>query len=177
MKILILGGVNEAGKSQTMRFAVRHLDQSDETILKFERNRNPPKRIFVRNTPVYIYICSPQELTKRDAEESRRIFKKRIENKEPNAVVVTAFNFEDVYTDSIEACLNEIVEQKLKKSTYFVFLDAPTVSLRANNQARDRIAQLERRDFSILGEIRRTGDNRIQRGQEFAKYIRHTIEV
>lgn len=177
MKLLILGGINEAGKSQTMRFSVRHLDQSDDTVFKFEHNRNPPKKILVKNTPVYIYICSPQELTKGDAEESRRVFKKRIENKEPNALVVIAFNLEDIYHDSIEACLNEIIKQKLKKSTYFVFLDAPTVSSTSNNQARDRIAQLEAREYNVLGEIRRTDNNWIQRGQEFAKYIRHTIEL
>lgn len=175
MKLLILGGINEAGKSQTMRFSVRHLGQSDDIVFKFEHNRNPPKKIFVKNTPVYIYICSPQELKKGDADESRRVFKNRIENKEPNALVVIAFNLEDIYHDSIEACLNEIIKQKLKKSTYFVFLDASTVSSTSNNQARDRIAQLEAREYNILGEIRRTDDNRIQRGQEFAKYIRHTI--
>ncbi len=175
MKILILGGINEAGKSQTLRFSVRHLDQSNETVFKFEHSGNPPKKIIVRNVPVYIYICSPQELTGRNAEDSRKIFKKRIENKEPNAIVVIAFNLEDIYNDSVEACLDEIVGQGLKKSTFFVFLDAPTVSLMANNQARNRVAQLKRRDFNILGEIRRIGDNRIQRGKEFAEYIRRVI--
>jgi hypothetical protein len=176
MKLLILGGITKAGKSNTMRFSVRYLDQSDETISKFEHNRNPPKRILVGNIPVYIYICSPQELTQGDADESRRIFRKRIENKEPDALVVTAFNLEDAYLDSLEACLNEIVAQSLKRSTHFIFLDAPTVSLMANSQARDRIAQLERRGFNILGEIRRRDNNRIQRGEEFSKYIRHMIE-
>jgi hypothetical protein len=176
MKILILGGINEAGKSQTLRFSVRYLDQSNATLFKFEHSRNPPKKIIVGNVPVYIYICSPQELTEGNAEESRRIFKKRIDNKEPNAIVITTFNLEDIYNASVEACLDEVVEQRLKKSTYFVFLDARNVSLMANNQARARIAQLERRGFNILGEITRIGDNRIQRGKEFAEYIKRIIE-
>jgi len=160
-----------------MRLSVRHLGQSDDIIFKFEHNQNPPKKILVKSNPVYIYICSPQELTNVNAKESRRVFKKRLKNKEPNALVVIAFNFEDIYHESIEACLNEIIKQKLKKPTYFVFLDAPAVSPTSNNQARDRFAQLEARGYNVLGEIRRIDDNRLQRGQEFSKYIKRTLRL
>ena len=176
MKLLVLGGIDDAGKSQTMRFSIRHLGQSKQIIYKFENNRNPPKKIFIKKTPVYIYLCSPQELTSR-IKQSLKVFKKRIDNKEPNALVIIAFNLENVYKDSIEACLKEIVKRKLKKSTYFVFLDAHTVSPKSNSQARDRIVKLETRGFNILGEIRRKDDNRIQRGRQFAKYIKHVLKL
>lgn len=176
MNLLILCGITNAGKSQTIRFSVRHLNQTDNIVFKFEHNQNPPKRLLVSNIPVYIYLCSPQELTYcEDTEECRNLFKNRITHKEPNALVVLAFNFEDVYRKNVDVCLDEIVKQKMKKSTYFVLLDAPIVSSTSNDQARDMFNDLKTNGYNCLGQIQKAENNRKQRGKEFSKYIKQKL--
>lgn len=177
LKLLILGGVDNAGKSKTIRYSTKYLGISANLVRKFLTQRNPPKRVLINTTPVYIYCTSPQEIAGNDARKCREVFKKRIEGREPNALIIIPFNLEGKYHQGIESCLNEIDSRNLKNSTSFVFLDADLNDTRAaNNEARNKVQDLRQRGYLILGEIKRTIDTtKDEQGKLFSVYINRQL--
>ena len=174
MKVIVLSGVDEAGKSKTIRFSTRYLGLPRTTVIKFLNQRNPPKRHMVNGTPVYIYCASPQELSGGDVQESVQILKKRIRGKEVNALIITPFNLERKYEDSIEACLEVLQRSGLKDKTYFVFLDADVPNIRsANYEARAKIDELDSRGVTVIGRILRIPSTTMdEQGRRFYDYVR-----
>lgn len=174
MKVIVLGGVDEAGKSKTIRFSTKYLGLSRTSVTKFLNQRNHPKRHIVNGTPVYIYCASPQELSGGDVQESVQILKKRISGKEANALIITPFNLERKYEDSIEACLEVLQRSDLKDKTYLVFLDADVPNIQnANYQARAKIDELDSRGFNVIGRILRIpSTTRDEQGRRFSDYVR-----
>ena len=67
MRLLILGGVDDAGKSATIRHSTKYLGINEDIVRKFLFSGNPPKRVVINEIPVYIYCASPQELAGNDA--------------------------------------------------------------------------------------------------------------
>jgi hypothetical protein len=173
LKLLILGGVDNAGKSTTIRYSTKYLGISLGFVEKFLSQRNPSKRILINSTPVYVYCASPQEIAGKDAAKCRKIFRKRIEGREPNALIIMPFNLESKYQQGIEFCLNQIDNQNLKNFTSFVFLDADLNETRgANNEARNKIQELSQRSYLVVGEIKRTiSASKDEQGKNFSVYI------
>ena len=122
MKLLILGGVDDAGKSTTIRYSTKYLGIEPDIVQKFLTQRNPPKRILINSTPMYIYCTSPQEIAGNDPVECRKVFKRRIERREQNALIIIPFNLESKYQQAIESCLNEIDTRNLRDSNFLRFL-------------------------------------------------------
>lgn len=177
LKLLILGGVDNAGKSTTIRYSTKYLGISPSVVGKFLTQRNPPKRISINTTPVYIYCASPQEIAGNDVLKCREVFKKRIEGREPNALVIMPFNLESKYQQGIESCLNEIDSRNLKNFTSFVFLDADLSETRdSNDEARNKVQELKKRGYLILGEITRTlSTTEDEQGKNFSVYIKQQL--
>jgi len=177
LKLLVLGGVDDAGKSTTIRYSTKYLGISANLVRKFLTQRNPPKRVLINTTPVYIYCTSPQEIAGNDAQKCREVFKKRIEGRESNALIIIPFNLEGKYRQGIESCLNEIDERDLKNSTSFVFLDADMDETRtANNEARNKVQDLRQRGYLIIGEIKRTiNTTKDEQGKNFGVYTKQQI--
>ena len=177
LKLLVLGGVDNAGKSTTIRYSTKYLGISPNLVGKFLTQGNPPKRVSINTTPVYIYCASPQELARNDAPKCREVFKKRIEGREPNALIIMPFNLESKYQQGIEFCLNEIDERNLKNSTSFVFLDADLNETRGtNNEARNKVQELRKRGYLIVGEITRTiNTTKDEQGKNFSVYINQQL--
>jgi len=50
LKLLILGGVDNAGKSTTIRYSTKYLGISLGFVEKFLSQRNPSKRILINST-------------------------------------------------------------------------------------------------------------------------------
>ena len=174
MKVIVLGGVDEAGKSKTIRFSTRYFGLPRTSVIKFLNQRNPPKRHMVNDTPVYIYCASPQELSGGDVQESVQILERRISGKEANALVITPFNLERKYEDSIDACLELLQRSNLKDKTHFVFLDADVPNIQsANYQARAKIDELDSRGFNVIGRILRIpSTTEDEQGRRFSDYVR-----
>ncbi|RJS91364.1 hypothetical protein CW705_04020 [Candidatus Bathyarchaeota archaeon] len=180
MKLLILGGVDNAGKSTTIRYSTKFLGLDHDTVEKFLRQRNPPKRILMGSargtTPVYIYCASPQELAN-NAVECREKFKKRIDGRELSALVIMPFNLESKYQQGIEFCLNEIENRNLKNSTSFVFLNTDLSNTNnANNEARSKIQELRQRGYLIIGEITRNiNTTKDEQGRNFSVFVNQQL--
>jgi len=177
LKLLVLGGVDDAGKSTTIRFSTKYLGISPNLVAKFLTQGNPPKRLLVNTTPVYIYCSSPQEIAGNDAVKCREVFRKRIQGKEPNSLIIMPFNLESKYQQGIELCLSEINERDLKNSTFSVFLDADLNKTRsANNEARAKVQELRKRNYLIVGKITRTIETtKDKQGKSFSLYINHQL--
>ena len=177
MKLLVLGGVDNAGKSTTIRYSTKYLGISPNLAEKFLTQRNPPKRISINTTPVYIYCASPQEIAGNNALKCREVFKKRIEGREPTALIIMPFNLESKYQQGIESCLNEIDGRNLKNSTSFVFLDADLNETRgANNEARSKVQELRQRAYLIIGEITRIiNTTKDEQGKNLGVYINQQL--
>lgn len=177
LRLLVLCGVDDAGKSATIRHSTQYLGIDPKIVQEFLNQRNPRKHVIIDTTPVYIFCTSPQETAGNDASECRKVFKRRIEGKEPDALIIMPFNVEHKYEQGIEACLNEIDVQNLKDSTSFVFLDADLDATRtANNEARDKVQELRQRGYSVIGVIMRTRTTtKDEQGQQFSIYIRQQL--
>lgn len=177
LKLLILGGVDNAGKSTTVRYSTKYLGISGNLVNKFLKPSIPPRPITIDSTPVYIYCTSPQEVGGNDPQKCREVFKKRIEGKEHNALIVIPFNLESKYEQGTEACLSELDIKNLKKTTSFVFLNADLTGFtNENSQARSKIEELKKRGYLVVGEITRTAKTTMdEQGKKFSVYIKDQL--
>ena len=175
LKLLILAGVDNAGKSITIRHATKYLAINPDVSMEFvkEPYKNMRKRFMINDTPVYIYCSSPQEMAQGNKERCRTFFEKRIRGREPKSLVIMPFNLESKYEESIEVCLQEINIKDLKANNYFVFLNAEHV--KNNDQAKSKLAELEQRDYSVIGKIQRLENRKDEQGKMFADYVKEQI--
>jgi len=178
LKLLVLGGVDNAGKSTTVRYSTKYLGLTDDLVNKFLKQRNPPRPVMIDSRPVYIYCTSPQEVEGNNAQKCRQVFKKRIEGKEQNALIVIPFNLESKYEQGTEACLDELDGKGLKKAASFVFLNADFGGfISENDQARAKIDELKRRGYLIVGEIARTVNTaKDEQGKNFSVFVKDQLK-
>lgn len=171
MKLLILSGVNDAGKSTTIRHATKYLAIKPDLSKEFvkEPYKNMRKRFMVGKTPVYIYCSSPQEVAK-NKDDCRGKFKRRIQGREQDSVVIMPFNLESKYEERIEACLQELDRKGSKIAASFVFLNAE--GKRNNDQAKIKIAELKHRGYLIVSQINRLDGHKDEQGKNFAVHIK-----
>jgi len=175
LKLLILGGVDNAGKSTAIRHATKYLKIRPDLSTEFVTPpyRNMRKCFMVSGTPVYIYCSSPQEMAQGDKDRCMRIFEKRIKGREFDSLVIMPFNLESKYEESIEICLQELDTKDLKETTFFVFLNVELVE--NNDQAKSKIAELTQRDYAVIGEIIRIENKKDVQGKIFANYVKDKI--
>lgn len=179
MKALFLCGVDEAGKSMTLRYSVQHLNTCARTKSDFLNKRNPSKVVVVNGKKVYIALCSPQELW--DAERSAvDILKERLDSAKRNNVdlFILPLNIDKKYDQSIDECLNYLVTEGLKSVSSFVYLDS---KLSRDIFARQKINQIQSNQFTLLGIIERMRGPKIReynrRGRLFANYINGLLGI
>lgn len=182
MKLLILCGVDNAGKSATIKYSTKYLGINDDVVGKFIPPRNivpprnsTPKSIRIGTKLIAVFLCSVQERTGRNVEEAVKILRGQIERSQRKQVdiLIIPFNLESRYDDSIEKCLNEITAMNLQNQTFFVFLNADSnVALRIpNDQAKLKARELTNRGYNFIGEIQRIEGDYDHQGRELANYI------
>jgi len=177
MKALFLCGVDDAGKSMTLRYSVQHLNTGARTKNDYLTKRNPRKIVEVNGKRVYIALCSPQELSdnERSADD---ILKERYESAVRNGadLFVLPLNIDRQYSQSIDDCLNYLDKKGLKPSSYFVYLDSRTPR---DVLASQKINQMRTNGYSIMGAIQRRSGPEIaeynRRGRLFAAYINQLL--
>jgi len=174
LKLVIIGGTSEAGKSATIRYATKYLGIEPGLSMEFvKESKNMKKRFMINDTPIYIYCTSPQEMAECNKEKCRRIFNKRIKGREPNSLVIMSFNLESKYDEKTEVCLQEINIKDLKANSYFVFLNSELVM--NNDQAKSKFAELEQRGYPIIGKIQRIENGKDEQGKMFADYVKEQL--
>lgn len=173
MKALFLCGVDEAGKSMTLRYSVQHLNTNARTKSDFLNKRNPPKVVVVNGKKVYIALCSPQELEDENR-SARDILILRLYSAGRNRVdlFVLPLNIDQQYNSSVDECLDYLDSIGLKSVSNFVHLDSKTSS---DIFARQKIDQIKSNGYTVLGSIIRMSGPAIteynRRGRLFAAYI------
>ena len=177
MKLLFLAGIDDAGKSVTIRNAIKYLGLDGETVQKFLEQLNPPKHFKINDTPVSVYITSPQEITGGKIDESVERLDKRISRNTDDAIFIMTLNLESKYQLSIEACLNYLNKKGLKGSTFFVFLNADLDEMmKENEQAKMMVGELIRNGYNFIGEIHRTSKMTVeQQGWEFSCFFNQNL--
>ena len=113
MDVLVLAGIDNAGKSTTIRESIGYLGVKESIVRKFNATvqYNPPKKILINETPIYIYITSPQEISKGDDKKSVKILSKRLKKEYGSKIIIT-LNIDIKYEKSIIRCLDFLREKK-----------------------------------------------------------------
>ena len=173
VKLVILGGVSNAGKSITIRYATKYLGIKPDISIKFIKKpfKNMRKDFTINNIPVYIFCSSPQEMSQGKVQKCRTIFKNRLKGKKTNSLVIMPFNLESKYEKATEACLKEI-DNDLKENSYLIFLNAGVTN---NGQAKSKFVELKKRGYLIIGEIQRIEHGEDEQGKMFADYVKEQL--
>ena len=172
MKLLFLCGVDQAGKSTTIRRSTKFLNIDKKTIQKFLNNlHNTPKTLRIDNKVVCIFLDSPQEATS-SPEEAARYLREKIDfARGKNAeLLITALNIGENHNQKIDACLNEIDSMGFKVNSTFVYLDS---NKQEDVFARSKMKSIQTKGFNIAGMIKRSTPD--QQGVLFAKHVMNLL--
>jgi len=172
-KLIFLAGIDDAGKSKTIRNAIKYLGVNNKIVQKFLKQINPPKHFKINKTPISVYITSPQEVTGGEIAESVERMCERLSGNNEDSIFIMTLNLESKYKQSIEACLKELNMKGLKDSTFFIFLNADLKKMmKENEQAKIMVGELIRKGYNFIGEIHRTNKTtEEQQGWKFAFLI------
>lgn len=172
MRLLFLCGVDQAGKSTTIRRSTKFLNVDKATIQKFLNNlHNTPKTIKINNKIVCIFLDSPQEATS-SPEKAVRYLKEKIDfARRKNAeLLITALNISEEHDQKTDACLNEIDSIGFKADSTFVYLDS---NKQEDVFARSKMKSIQTKGFNVVGTIKRSTPD--QQGKLFAKHVMNLL--
>lgn len=168
MKLLFLCGVDQAGKSTTIRHSIKFLNVDKAIIQKFLNNRtNTPKTIKVNGKTVCIFLDSPQEATSSPQEAVQYLVEKIDFAQNKNAeLLVTALNIGEDHNEKTDACLKKIDSLGFRPKSTLVYLDSYKDE---DVFARSKIKAIQAMGFNVTATIRRSTPNK--QGKLFANHI------
>lgn len=168
MKLLFLCGVDQAGKSTTIRHSLKFLNVNEEKKHKFLNNpTNTPKTIMVDGKVVCVFLDSPQEATS-SPEEAVEYLRKKITfaKKKEAELLVMALNIAEEHNLKVDACLDEIESLGFKPRCTFIYLDSQRVE---DVFARHKLQEFQARGFIVTATVIRSSPD--QQGEMFATHI------